>query len=222
MDSDPHGQRPRLSYLLPLACLFVSCLLISTTISVKIIAVGMLTLPAGIIIYPMVSTLGDVITEVYGFKNARRVIFTGLACLVLIHFVYLIAVALPPAAFWNQQESFAAILGYAPRIALAALCAYPVGEIVNSAVLSKLKAVRSNDHPSTRFFLSTLVGQGVDSLIFITIAFAGTIGLGQLLNLMFFSWLMKVLWETIALPISVAAANMIKRLEGGEVTDFHV
>lgn len=204
-------------YLIPLSCLFVASLLLATTVSVKIILVLGMTLPAGIIVYPLVSVLGDIITEVYGYKVVRVVIWSGLASLALLHIVFISAIALPFPDFWVGQEAYSDTLGAVPRIALASIVAYPFGELVNAIVLSRLKLLQNGKWMSARFVASTMLGQATDSIVFVTIAFAGVIPTHAFFALLFFSWALKVLWETLALPISLRVARLVKRLEGGDV-----
>jgi uncharacterized integral membrane protein (TIGR00697 family) len=202
-----------------LSGLFVAALLIANTLSVKVMDVGWLLLPAGIVVYPLVSVLGDVITEVYGYRATRRIIWTGFLALALQNVAFFIARSAPPAAFWPHEVAFDTILAQAPRIAFASFASYPVGEFVNAYVLARLKARQSSPRMAGRFVVSTMIGQASDSLIFITLAFAGTMPLPDFLTLMVTSWATKVVWEASALPLSTWAAARAKRFEGFEIID---
>jgi queuosine precursor transporter len=210
---------PEYTLLIPLVAIFVSALLIANTVSVKVMNIAGLVLPAGMFVYPLVSVSGDVVTEVYGYRIARRMIWSGLIALVIQNVVFLAARLSPPAEFWPYQESFDRVLQMVPRIAIASMLSYPIGELVNAFVLAKLKVLSGGRGMAGRFVISTLAGQGADSLIFITVAFAATMPFKSLLTVMVTSWLLKVVWETAALPLSLFAASRIKRFERRDALD---
>jgi uncharacterized integral membrane protein (TIGR00697 family) len=203
-----------------LVALFITCLITANIIAVKLVSVFGLLLPAAVIVFPISYILGDVLTEVYGYRQARSVIWLGFFCnLVLVLFIWLGGL-LPPAAFWDGQSAYARILGYTPRILAASFLAYLVGEFSNSFVLAKMKIVSNGRHLWMRTIGSTLVGQGLDSVVFITIAFAGTIPFSGLFSAVITQWLVKTSYEAAATPLTYKAVNSLKRREGLDVYDF--
>ena len=164
--------------LLALSALFITVLLTSNLIAVKLVAFGPMTLPAAVIVFPLSYLFGDVLTEVYGYAVTRRVIWLGFGCNLLFVLFILAAGALPGApGAWDAgaQSAFARILGFTPRLLLASFVAYVAGEFLNSFVMARLKIATQGRWLWTRTISSTLVGQGVDSAIFITGAFAGVL-----------------------------------------------
>lgn len=161
-------------YFHVVAMLFCATLLISNTIAVKVIEFSWFTLPAGIIVFPLAYLSGDVLTEIYGYRKTRNVIWWGFFSLGIMSLFYWIATILTPAPFWKSDNpAFIKFFGFAPRIAFASLIAYVIGEFLNSAILSKLKVITKGKHFWLRAIGSTLIGQGADSLIFNLVAFFG-------------------------------------------------
>ncbi len=190
--------------------------------STKIFSIGPLQLPGGTVIFPLVFILNDVLTEVYGYDGSRRIIWTGLACQGLAALTLAAVGALPPAASWPNQAAYDAILGFAPRLALASFAAYLCGEFANSFVLSRMKyrdAGRGGLRQGWRFLASTIVGEGVDSAIFMVVAYTGTIPSGDLWRTLATLYVAKVLYEAAALPFSIPFANWVKRVEGLDSID---
>jgi len=207
-------------YFLVVVSLFITCLITANIIAVKLITVFGLVLPAAVIVFPISYILGDVLTEVYGYRQARSVIWLGFACnLVLVIAVWLGGL-LPAATFWDGQAAYTRILGYTPRILVASFLAYLVGEFSNSFVLAKLKIATSGRHLWTRTIGSTLVGQGLDSMVFITLAFAGTIPFSGLLSAIITQWLVKTAYEAAVTPLTYKAVNFLKCREGLDVYDY--
>ena len=200
-------------FLGPITGLFTATLLISNTLDSKIFELGSIALPAGIILFPVAYLFADVLTEVYGYAATRRVIWTGFAALLLMVITYEIAGALPAAAFWQQQPAFDAILGRVPRIVAASMVAYSAGEFCNSYVLAKLKLRMQGRAMSMRLVASTMIGQAVDTIVFVAIAFAGVFPLAELLSIVLSGWAFKVGWEIVALPITVPVVRWLKRAE---------
>lgn len=201
---------------------FSAALVISTVTSSKIAMFGPFAIPAGFILFPVTFILNDIITEVYGYARARRVVWTALGAQLLAAAVFLIADNLPPAIFWSGQDAFHTILGFAPRIALAGVLAFFFGELANSFVISKMKYSEEGKRGLTqgwRFVASTLVGEAVDSLIFMTVAFVGVIPIADLFTTMLTLYVAKVLYEIVALPLSVPLSNWLKKKEGIDHTD---
>jgi queuosine precursor transporter len=205
-----------------LACVFVTCLVTANIIAVKIFALAPgWFVPAGIIIFPLSYLFGDVLTEVYGYAAARQVIWLGFACNLLAVVAIGIGGALPAAPFWQGQGAYAAILGFAPRLLFASFCAYLVGEFVNSFVLAKLKIATRGRWLWTRTIGSTLVGEGIDTIIFLTLAFgiSGILVGGALVRAILIQWLIKVVYEIVATPFTYLVVGYLKRREGQDPFD---
>lgn len=202
-----------------LAAFFVTALVVSNIIAVKLVEVSGRVFPAGLVLFPLSYLLGDVLTEVYGIRDARRVIWLGFACNLLALGAIQAAIHLPAADFWTENQSaYEDILGTTWRLFLASLAAYLVGELANAYVLAYLKGATHGRFLWVRTIGSTIVGEGLDSLIFITIAFAGTGA--SLANPIVTTWLIKVGWETLATPLTYALVGYLKRSEGLDVYDF--
>lgn len=200
------------------AAFFVTALVVSNIIAVKLVEISGQVFPAGLVIFPLAYLLGDVLTEVYGFRAARAVIWLGFACNVVAIGAIQAAIHLPAAGFWeDNQDAYDLTLGTTWRIFVASLAAYLVGEFANATVLARMKVATRGRFLWTRTIGSTIVGEGLDSLIFITVAFAGT-GAG-LLNPIVTTWLIKIGWETAATPFTYALVNFLKRREGVDVFD---
>jgi uncharacterized integral membrane protein (TIGR00697 family) len=196
---------------------FVTALVVSNIIAVKLVEMSGRIFPAGLVIFPLSYLLADVLTEVYGIRSARRVIWLGFACNLLALGAIQAAIHLP-ALDPEFQVQFEAVLGTTWRLFLASLAAYIVGELANAYVLAYMKGATGGRWLWTRTIGSTIVGEGLDSLIFVTIAFAGT-GAG-LANPIVTTWLIKVGWETLATPITYWIVGYLKRTEGVDVYDF--
>ena len=206
-------------WFLLIVALFIACLITANIIAVKLIVVGGLLLPAAIIIFPVSYILGDVLTEVYGYRQARRVIWLGFACNLLAVTAIWIAEALPAASFWDGQAAFESILGATPRILAASFLAYLLGEFANAYVLAKMKIATSGRWLWTRTIGSTLVGQALDSAAFIALAFAGTIPPASLAEAIVTQWLAKSAYEALATPLTYAVVRFLKRREGIDTFD---
>ena len=219
----PANTNPR--WLMLIATVFIACLLAANLTAVKLIDVGGQILPAAIIVFPISYIVGDVLTEVYGYRTARRVIWLGfLANLILVIFIYL-GQLLPAAGFWDGQEAYERILGFTGRILIASFAGYLVGEFSNSFILAKLKVRTAGRWLFLRTIGSTIVGQGIDSVIFIMIAFVGVLGGDEIVRLILTQWIVKVGYETLATPGTYLVVNFLKRSEGidayDESTDFN-
>jgi len=201
------------------AALFVTCLLTANTIAAKLIVVGGLVLTAGIVIFPVSYVIGDVLTEVWGYGAARRVIWLGFACNALMVLAVWLGGELPVAPFWGGQAAYQEILGQAPRILAASFAAYLVGEFANAFVLAKLKVATAGRWLWLRTIGSTVVGQGLDSVVFVTLAFAGTVPAGALAGVVAGQWVVKVAYEAAATPLTYAAVGWLKSREQIETFD---
>ena len=202
-----------------LVALFVTCLIAANITAVKLISLYGLLLPAAIVIFPVSYILGDVLTEVYGFRQARRVIWLGFLCNLIVVAAIWIGLVLPAASFWDGQEAYERILGATPRILAASFLAYLVGEFANAFVLAKMKIATEGRFLWARTIGSTLVGQGLDSLVFITLAFAGVIPLGALATAIVTQWLVKSAYEAAATPVTYLVVGYLKCSEGLDAYD---
>jgi uncharacterized integral membrane protein (TIGR00697 family) len=203
-----------------IAAFFVTCLLTANILIVKQISIGGLVLPAAIIIFPLNYIFGDVLTEVYGYKQARFIIWIGFACNLLTVLAFWIGGLLPPAPVFDAQSSYDRILGSTPRFLLASFLAYLVGEFANSYILAKMKVATRGRWLWSRTIGSTIVGQGLDTLIVLTIAFAGSLPLSVLGVMMLSHWLLKTMYEVIATPFTYMLVNYLKRKENCDIYDY--
>lgn len=208
--------------------MFVTALIISNIIAVKLIDIFGIVLPAAVILFPISYIIGDVLTEVYGFSRARQAIWTGFFCNLVAVIAIWVAGLLPPASFWSvvgfnssevAQQAYVAILGFTPRLLMASFLAYLAGEFLNALVLAKLKLATSGRYLWLRTISSTIVGQGVDSLVFITVAFAGILPAGALQAAILSQWAFKTTYEAIATPLTYLVVNALKRAEGVDYFD---
>ena len=206
---------------------FVTILLLSNVIGAGKVAVvhlpgiGDWPFGAGILFFPVSYVIGDVLTEVYGYARARRVIWAGFAAVVFMAFMAWIVVALPPAPSWTNQAAYATIFGQVPRIVAASVCAFWAGEFVNSYVLARMKVWTAGRHLWSRTIGSTVLGEGVDSLIFYPLAFWGAEGWtpSLVVTVLFTQWALKVGWEVVLTPVTYVAVGWLKRREGIDVFD---
>jgi uncharacterized integral membrane protein (TIGR00697 family) len=207
------------SWFVLVVALFITCLVAANIIAVKLVDLFGLTVPAAVIIFPVSYILGDVLTEVYGYREARRVIWLGFLSNLLVVLAIVAAQVLPAASFWDGQAAYERILGYTPRILAASFLAYLVGEFANSFVLAKMKIATRGRWLWSRTIGSTLVGQGLDSLVFMTLAFAGTIPAAGLASAVITQWLAKSTYEAVATPLTYLAVGFLKTREGLDVYD---
>ena len=199
---------------------FVAILLLSNLIgAAKLADVGGFVFGAGILFFPLGYVIGDVLTEVYGYARARRVIWAGFAGLVFMAVMSWVVVALPPAAGWEGQAAYESVFGQVGRIVFASITAFWVGEFVNSYVMARMKIWTKGRHLWTRTIGSTLVGQGVDSLIFYPLAFWGVWNNEQVVTVMLTNWGLKVFWEAALTPVTYAVVGWLKRKEGVDIFD---
>jgi uncharacterized integral membrane protein (TIGR00697 family) len=206
-------------WFLIIASIFITSLITSNIIAVKLVNILGLILPAGIIIFPISYIFGDVLTEVYGYRQARRVIWLGFFCNLVAVIAIWMGQILPAASFWDGQAAYERILGYTPRLLLASFLAYMVGEFANSFVLAKMKIATKGRWLWTRTIGSTLVGQGLDSMVFMTLAFVGTIPLTVLAGAIVVQWLSKSAYEAIVTPLTYKAVDFLKKKEEMDVFD---
>ena len=210
---------PYSRFFLGLSALYVTCLLVSNLIAGKLWSAGGFVLPAAVVLFPVTYILGDVFTEVYGFKKARSVIWAGFFCSFLAAVFYMVAVALPAPSFWHGQEAYATVLGMTPRVAAASFLGYLAGEFSNSVVLSRLKVATQGRMLWLRTIGSTVIGEGLDSVLFITAAFWGTMPPAALGAMILTQYCFKVAYEVLCTPLTYAAVGWIKRREGVDAYD---
>lgn len=202
--------------------LFTACLIIANIIAVKIINIGPLSLPASIIIYPIIYILNDMIAEVWGYRKARIIIWAGLGSNVLMALFFSFSIVLPAAGFWSGQESYSQILGSTPRVVLASFISYLTGSFLNAYVMSRMKIFHKGKHFGVRAVLSTIVGETADSVIFITVAFSGIFAIEDIMIMIGSQVLLKTLYEIIALPATIRIVKWIKSIENSDVYDTSI
>ena len=205
-----------------LGILFNVCLIAANLLETKVIQVGSLTVTAGLLVFPISYIINDCIAEVWGFKKARLIIWSGFAMNFFVVVLGLVAVSLPAAPFWEGEEHFNFVFGMAPRIVVASLIAFLVGSFLNAYVMSKMKIASQGRHFSVRAILSTIVGETADSLIFFPIAFGGIIAWKELLLMMGLQMILKSMYEAIILPVTVRVVRVIKKIDGSDVYDTNI
>ncbi len=198
---------------------FVTALITANITSVKIIGLFGFVVDAGVIIFPISYIFGDVLTEVYGYRRARQVIWLGFFCNLLAVGAIVLGGALPAAPFWEGQQAYETILGYAPRLLFASFCAYLVGEFANSYVLAKMKVATNGRWLWSRTIGSTVVGQGLDSTVFVVLAFTGMVPTGALFGIILVNWVFKSVYEAAATPLTYLIVGFLKRQENSDVYD---
>ena len=219
----------RLRYFDFVMVAFVTILLLSNVIGAGKVAqvnlplIGDWPFGAGILFFPISYVIGDVLTEVYGYARARRCIWAGTTALLFMAFMSTVVVALPPAPDWTGQQAYEQVFGQVPRIVLASILAFWAGEFANSLVLAKMKIWTKGRYLWTRTIGSTVVGQGVDSLIFYPLAFWGAVGWTNdlVIKVLITQWILKVSWEVLLTPVTYVVVGFLKRREGVDVYDEH-
>jgi len=215
---------------LVIAALFITCLITANIIAVKLITLGIEPirhggfqfpgpLPAAIVIFPISYIFGDILTEVYGYRQARKVIWLGFLCNLIAVFAFWVAGRIP-ALDPGVQNAYERILGYAPRLLVASFLAYLVGEFANSFVLAKMKIMTKGRFLWTRTIGSTIVGEGLDATVFIIVAFGGTLSWPLILGIILTHWLVKTGYEVVATPFTYMVVNFLKRKEGVDTYDY--
>lgn len=199
--------------------LFVAVLLISNVASTKIVTLGPFTFDGGTLLFPVSYIFGDILTEVYGYRRSRRVIWAGFGAAALMAGVFALVGALPPAEGWDHQQAYRTILGSTPRIVIGSLIAYFVGEFSNSYTLARMKVMTRGRWLWSRTIGSTLVGEGVDTIIFVTIAFAGTMPASLLWSIIISNYIFKVGLEAAMTPVTYRITNTLKQTEQQDVFD---
>jgi len=198
---------------------FVAVLLISNVASSKLVAVGPFTFDGGTIIFPISYIFGDILTEVYGYRKSRQVIWIGFGCALLMSIIFIIVNWLPAASGWENQDAFTQILGMTPRIVAASLVAYFAGEFSNASILARLKVLTGGRWLFFRTIGSSLVGQGIDTILFVAIAFAGIYSWNTLVAIVISNYVFKVGFEVLLTPVTYAVVGFLKRAEKSDVFD---
>ena len=202
-----------------LGILFNVCLIAANLLETKVITLCGLTVTAGLLVFPVSYIINDSIAEVWGFRKARLIIWTGFAMNFFVVSLGLVAVTLPAAPFWAGEEHFNFVFGMAPRIVAASLAAFLVGSFLNAYVMSRMKLRSGGRHFSVRAIASTVVGETADSLLFFPIAFGGVIAWQDLAAMMVLQIVLKSLYEVIILPVTVRVVRYVKRIDGSDVYD---
>lgn len=200
--------------------LFVAILLVSEITSTKLIHIGFVQTAGAIILFPISYIMSDILTEVYGYARARRVMWIGFGSLVLMSLVLIAVEFLPSAPTWHNQQAYDVILGFVPRISFASIVAYWVGGFANDFTLAKMKILTKGKMLWSRTIGSTVVGQAVDSFLFIGIAFYGIIPTPVVLQIALTQYILKVIYETVATPFTYLVVNFLKQHEGLDVFDY--
>jgi uncharacterized integral membrane protein (TIGR00697 family) len=204
---------------LSITALFLTCIIAANILIVKQISLAGFTLPAAIVIFPLSYIFGDVLTEVYGYSQARRVIWLGFFCNLLLVITIWIVGVIPPAPVFEAQAAYDRILGSTPRFLIASFLAYLAGEFVNSFIMAKLKILSGGRHLWLRTISSTVAGEGVDSFIVLSIGFWAVIPPDALLGMMLGHWLIKCIYEAMVTPLTYLLVNYLKRSENMDVYD---
>jgi hypothetical protein len=202
--------------------LFAACLLLSNILASKIMMIGPWSAPAGVLIFPLAYIINDVLVEVWGYQKTRLIIWAGFGVNVLAVLFFTLAISVTAAPFWQNQDAFATVLGSTPRIVAASMLAYLLGSFLNAYVMSKFKVLTKGKGFSIRAILSTLVGEGADSLIFISIAFAGLFPVKVILGMIVTQALIKTVYEIAVLPLTIWTVNKVKKIEGIDTFDYSV
>jgi queuosine precursor transporter len=206
--------RPRYFHIL--AACFAPALIITNVFSFKFINIAGIKFGAGTLMFPVCLILGDIITEIYGFKRARQVIITSLVCFFVYTLISQLVIALPPDASWPHQASLEAVFALAPRIFVAGTFAYLAGELSNSWVMFRMKQRHQHQHFCLRALVSTCLGELLNSAVFFLVAFAGVYPLPLIASLIINGTILKTLIEVIMLPLTMLVVKKLRRLEGLE------
>jgi len=204
-----------------ITAVFVAVLLISNVASTKIVTLWWFTFDGGTLLFPVSYIFGDILTEVYGFRRARKVIWLGFACETLMAVTFMIVGILPAAPGWEHQQAYDVILGLTPRIVAASLLAYWAGEFSNSVILAKMKVMTRGRWLWTRTIGSTLVGEGVDTVLFLLIAFGGILDTELLVSVAVSNYVFKCGIEALFTPVTYAVTSFLKKAEQEDYYDTH-
>lgn len=200
---------------------FVTVLVCSNVIgAAKVATLGGFAFGAGVLFFPISYIFNDILTEVYGYARARKVVWAGFGALVFASLMSFVVVALPPAPDWGDQEAYRTVFGQTPRIVFASIAAFFVGELSNSFVLAKMKIWTSGRLLWARTIGSTVVGEGIDSAVFYPVAFYGVWSNDLLVQVLISNYVIKVGWEAVITPVTYQVVNFLKRAENEDYYDY--
>lgn len=206
------SQRFSLPFLI-LSVVFCTCIIVSNLVEIKPVAIGSVTVTAGMLVFPISYIINDCLVEVYGFSKTRIVIFLGFAMNLLTTLILQLAIMMPGDATWSSQDAMVAVYGGVPRILAASFTAFICGSLVNAWIMSRMKLSSGDRHFSVRAIVSTLWGEGTDSIIFFPIAFAGILPWATIIHLIIAQALLKTLYEVIVLPVTMTVVKKLKQIE---------
>lgn len=219
----PQSEKNQVSVpFLLITCLFVTCLLITNIVAGRLIEIAGIPLTADLFLFPITYIFGDVLTEVYGFKRARLTIWLGFSANFLMAFFFIFIIQLPYPDYWQYNEAYNTVLGFTPRLVIASLAAYFFGEFTNSVVLSRMKIWTQGRWLWTRTIGSTLIGQGVDTVLFMAIAFGGSYTMPIFLTISGGQYIWKVGYEIIATPLTYGLVGWLKKQESLDTYDRNI
>lgn len=201
-------------YFVIICAVSIATLLISNITAVKLFSVGSIVLPTSALLFPITYIVGDIIAEVYGYKKARFVIILGFICNAFMVLFFALAIALPSASTWANQEAFATILGTTPRMFIASLSAFLLGSLSNAYIMDVIKKLTKGKKLWMRTIGSTIVGEALDTVVFVLIAFTGSVPSSVIFTMIACQFVWKVSYEIIATPLTYVAINKYKKLEG--------
>lgn len=202
--------------------LFCTCLLIANVCAFKLINIGPIVITSGVLLFPITYIVNDLMAEVYGYKKAKKVILFGFAMNVLMVLYFQLAIALPYPEFFTGQEMFSTVLGSTWRVFLGSLTAYLVGSLSNAVVMSKMKIATNGSHLAVRAVVSTLVGEMLDSIIFVCIVFAFVYDWKTIITMIVTQTVVKTLYEIIIFPVTARVIRKVKAVEGIDVFDTDI
>ncbi len=217
----PDRELAKYKYYDMLVSAFVAVLMVSNIVAPKFIAIGWLRFSGAQLLFPITYIFGDVFTEVYGYSASRRAIWNGFFGCALLAAISMIVVALPPSPDWPHQQAYATVLGFVPRIIVSSLIAYWFGEFANSFVMARMKLWTNGKHLWTRTVGSTVVGQGVDTILVMVLAFGGIMSNTDIFRAIVSGYTAKVLYEVAMTPLTYLIVNFLKRREGVDAMDVH-
>lgn len=217
----PDRELAKYKYYDMLVSAFVAVLMVSNIVAPKFIAIGWLRFSGAQLLFPITYIFGDIFTEVYGYSASRRAIWNGFFGCSLLAAISMIVVALPPSPDWPHQQAYATVLGFVPRIIVSSLIAYWFGEFANSFVMARMKLWTNGKHLWTRTVGSTVVGQGVDTILVMVLAFGGIMSNTDIFRAIISGYTAKVLYEVAMTPLTYMVVNFLKRREGVDAMDVH-
>lgn len=220
-DTTPIHHATGSTWFSSIVALYVACLITANTVAVSVMEIGPFAADAGTLTFPIAYIVGDVLTEVYGFRIARRVIWLGFICNLLAVGVYQMAMQMPTANDPAFDSAFQMVFANTPRILLASMVAYLIGSFTNSIVMSRMKVLTQGKHLWARTIGSTIAGQGLDTVVFVLIAFAGVFPNDVVWTMIYTNWIVKIGIEVLATPLTYRVVSLFKRKEGVDVYDTH-